>query len=76
LTHRFRPSASRVVLSLFEQTNIELRKQDRLRLKRTDGDIRERPFNPKVARSRIARPPRSPSSRVPYGLELLEMIDG
>jgi ABC-2 type transport system ATP-binding protein len=44
------------VSAMFELTVVDLRKQDWLQQDRTDGDIREGAFNPKVTRSRLARP--------------------
>jgi hypothetical protein len=50
------------VSAIFEPTAVDLQKQDLLGQDGTDGEIAEGVFNPKVARSRLARPTRSECS--------------
>ena len=51
-----RRKAMRCVPSVFEFTLVHLQQQDLLGHDGTDGDITEAALNPKVARSRLARP--------------------
>jgi hypothetical protein len=62
LTQQFRPCASQGVglrLDLSELTVVDPVQQDMLQHKGIDGDLAEGAFNPKVARSRLARPTRT-----------------
>src|SRR5664280_31695 len=56
------------VSASFNSTAAELRKWDVGRTDRTMGDITEGAFNPKVARSRLARPTSSEASTLPRPL--------